>query len=178
MSFKVIVKGKDKLFSDIEKALNNSLKLTIMQSLGAMAREIIYNRTKSGKGLNSDSIESPSIVSLASLSRNYVKYRSKLQEKGFTFGSFASARKTNLTLTGQMLEAIKVEARRNGFLLDIDESARSDSRLNNKQVARYAGEKRPFFALSNSEQTILFRELENKLRAELRKSLGSRSVRA
>lgn len=176
MSFKVVVKGKDKLFKDIEKALNASLQRTVMNDVGKQAREILYRRVKSGKGVSSDKIEAPTLTRLASHKPSYTKFRSKLASKGFTFGEFGSIGRSNLTLTGQMLDAIIVEARRNGFNLKIADTNRSDGKLTNAAVAEHAGNARPFFALTESEQRILFRNLETKLRAELKKVLGSRNV--
>jgi hypothetical protein len=173
MTFKVTIKGQEKLFSDIEKALNKSLQLVVMNNLGKMARDIIYRRTKAGKGVNSDTVELPKQVTLKPLTPGYIKYRSKLAK----LGSDASARRSNLTLTGQMLDAIEVEAKRNGFVLTINNNSRTDGKSTNQEVAGYASKARPFFALTDKEQKVLFRELETKLREELKKSLGPGSVR-
>ena len=170
-SFRVKATGVKEFIDEANRAIAEITSQTIMDNLGRMARDIIFRRVKSGKGVADDQDTETTQTTLLPLRPSYIKYRSKLA----ALGSFASARKSNLTLTGQMLDSIEVEARRNGFTLKIPESLREDGKDTNANVAKYVRDGgRPFFQLTVKEQTILFRELEKKLRAELSRKLGRR----
>lgn len=167
--FRVKITGFDPIIKKVEQALSNTVRQTVMKNLGREARDLVYKRTKDGYGVSSDKDPDPIKVRLASLSPKYVKYRSKLAE----LGKFGRPGKSNLTLTGQLLDAIKVESRRNGFALEISKDLRKNSELSNEQVGEYVSENgRPFFALTLAEQTVLFRNLEKLLREELKRTLG------
>lgn len=172
--FKVKITGLDQILKDIQKALNETVKLSVMKNLGKLARQIIYKRTKSGYGVSDDHDPEPAKIRLAALSKPYIKYRSKLAK----LGTEGKPGKSNLTLTGQMLDSIDVEGRRNGFSLKIKDNVRNGSTLTNRKVSEHVADNgRPFFALTAQEQVTLFREMEKTLRAELKRSLGSRSVK-
>jgi hypothetical protein len=185
------IKNVDKLKKDLEsigpELFNNQFKLF----LGRLIRDIIYKRTKAGYGV-SDLKDNPGIgkQKLAPLSQSY-----KLQRAGklsfytnklgqvipYTpkspprLGEFATANKSNLTLSGQMLKAIAFQATKQGIRVYINDNARSGSDLSNAEVAEFVQEDgttrrggirpgRPFFNLTDDELTILIREIEKELR--------------
>lgn len=174
-TFQVKAKGSREYFEKVKRALNDAVKISVMKNLGKTARELVYNRTKSGYGVNDDEDQRPDKTKLLRLSPSYIKLRSKFSD---LLGPGGKPRKSNLTFTGQMLDSIEVEARRNGFTLKIPNTVRDDNAATNAwvadQVRKYG---RPFFALTAAEQVVLFRILEKSLRDELKKILGSKSVR-
>jgi hypothetical protein len=191
--FQVKVTGFEELQKKVERALNDTVKRTVMLDFARLARDIIYRRVKSGYGVSNLDAERPKQARLKPLSEQYKKYRSGLVEFATRegrlvkfklknkpkLGKFGAPSISNLTLTGQMLEAIEIEARRNGFQLFINDDVREDGLLTNAQLASrdYVQKERPFFALTDTEQRILFRDLERRLRQELQKVLGQRSVK-
>lgn len=117
--------------------------------------------------------------------------RSKIRfTKAFRFqkpslGEFGRPAKSNLTLTGAMLDSITLEYDDGGFRLYIPNSMRPDGKTN-AQVAKYVsnggsytngnGKKvtipaRPFFALTKGELRILTRELDGIIKEIIQKEL-------
>lgn len=99
-----------------------------------------------------------------------------------TLGEFGRPEKSNLTLTGQMLNDIVLSASDTGFQLRIGDKRRKGSNLTNAEVADYVqkggsytngnGKRvvipaRPFFALTAGEIRILTRELENIIKERI-----------
>lgn len=171
--------------------------------LARKAKEIIYRRVKSGYGVTKDSGDSESIdrTSLKALSKSYIDYRKGLvifrtgpsgnvypinnkkigRRKAFkapTLGEFGRPSKSNLTLTGQMLNAIMTVASDGSFELYIASTSRRtpDGKLDkntNKQVAEYVSKNgRPWFALTSGELRIITRELELIIQGHIRRLLG------
>lgn len=168
---------------EIEVKLNNELRglfnSRLMMKLGKMARDIVYKRVKSGYGVDSDKLPDGEAVRqrLAPLSESYknkrkglARFQTKSGEVRFkikapTLGEFGTVGKSNLTLTGQMLDSIQLTLQRQGFLLSIPPTPRDDSNLTNEEVAKFVTEQgRPFFALTGAELQILIREVELELR--------------
>ena len=74
-------------------------------------------------------------------------------------GERFSPNRSNLTYTGQMLNAITSKPTRSGFELQIKNTLRSDSSSSNKEIAKYVSEKgRPFFALTRPEQRVIMKK--------------------
>jgi hypothetical protein len=114
---------------------------------------IIRVRTRLGKG-----VVGGSLVKLDSLSENYQKFRKKF--KGLS--GLTTAKRSNLTLTGQMLDSIK-GARIGYKFIFFFNNTESDNK------AKWAAEGgRPFFELSDSEKNGLFRKVQKILRDEIR----------
>lgn len=95
-------------------------------------------------------------------------------------GAFGRPGKSNLTLTGQMLDSMAIVADGVGFKLYIPATARVDadgnpSELTNKQVAEYVSLLgRPFLALTDGEVRILSQELELIIKEKIN-SIASRA---
>jgi hypothetical protein len=160
----------------------------INSQLARKCREILYRRVKNGYGVDSDrrDPESTRQVKLKPLSPSYIAYRegkvsffrtkdgrvvpvdlqkyskkNKLGKGAFApkLGAFGRPRKSNATLTGDMLENIILKSTEDGFQLIISNDRREDG-LTNRKVAEYYSKDRPFFALTAGEIRILTRELE------------------
>jgi phage gpG-like protein len=107
-----------------------------------------------------------------------------------TLGEFGKPEKSNLTLSGQMLDAIMMSATEDGFKLVIANTRRRGSKLTNAQVADYVQNggtytngngkvvripARPFFALTAGEIRIITRELETIIRERIQAIAALRS---
>lgn len=99
--------------------------------------------------------------------RTTKKYNEKLKITPPQLGEFGRPEKSNATLSGQMLNALVMDAGEDGFRLFIADTPRKKvhpkmkpSRLTNKEVAEYYSKKRPFMALTEGEVRILKQECE------------------
>lgn len=140
MSFKIL-KNAYKRISNTKFA-TSSLKET-----GEKASDVIYKRTKAGYGVDKTKTKER----LKPLSPDYKKYR----KENPPTGAFSSSTRSNLTYTGQMLNAIKVDVEKNNIIIKIDSSKRSKSNLTNSEVAARVSKERPFFKLSKAELRIV-----------------------
>lgn len=167
----------------IANALDDVESTAIMQQAGQFAADRIVKRTRLGKGVESRGGDPQS---LKPLSASY-----KEQRKGklafFTTASgvkvpfkpdrterldgTTSAGKSNLTRTGQLLRSIKVIAVKAGSVVIGPTGGRVGSFLNNKDVARYVQEERPFLNLSKPEVNALAKFFREKLSEALKKAL-------
>jgi hypothetical protein len=96
-------------------------------------------------------------------------------------GPFGRAAKSNLTLTGQMLESMQIRNGLDGFEVYIPKTSRTTpegkrDKLTNKKVAEYVSEDRPFMALTSGELRILRRECEEIIKEKIKHILGSSRV--
>lgn len=135
------------------------------RKLALQARDIIYKRVKSGYGVDSDEEISPRKTKLLPLSDKYKEDRRKTK-----LGPFGAPTRSNLTLSGQMLESMKGEPIPNGIRVYIPSTARTSitiadrvesTHLNNRQLAEKVAEQgRPFLAMTEDEQRIIASEID------------------
>ena len=86
------------------------------------------------------------------------------------FGEYGSATKSNLTLTGQMLNALKYRIKSQGFELYIDDNTRESGGLTNAKVAEHVSENgRPFMAIAKPEKLVIIRLYQNIIRGIINK---------
>jgi hypothetical protein len=195
-------KMANNIFANMSKALIDKAMLTI---LAREAKNIIYKRTKSGYGVSNDSGVRATKIRLKSLSTSYKAWRKgsvaywrnkngsivRVDKKQWSaispprLGKFGSPTRSNLTLSGQMLEAMLNARTKNSFdyfEITIPNSRRSPIRradgsgipqnLSNAEVAEYVSTQgRPFFALTVGEQRILNKQYKDLLLRKLRLAL-------
>lgn len=149
--------GQSKL-KDLQKIIKSR---RFLDPLIREARSIIYNRVKSGYGVDSLA-PGASRDRLASLSRPYIETRKRRR-----LGPFGRPGKSNLTLTGQMLESMFAEVEKGVLRVVIPPTSRYDTKLNNAQVAEIVQEVRPFMQFTDGELRILERLFLQNLRKEL-----------
>ena len=176
-----------RLISDISKLKTEFYKKKNLDRIAERARSIIYKRVKSGKGVNSDSLKTgeaePS--KLKPLSENYKKFRAGKQafytnkktknifltknKKWIdkpVLGEFGSANRSNLTLSGQLLESMTYRVSSKEIYIFIPATKRKrinkfdSSNKTNKEVAEYVSKERPFLAITSGELRILEREVD------------------
>lgn len=144
-----------------------------LRELGDKVTTTIYKRTKSGKGADNGKQ-----TSLAPLSKRYVERRQgivrfstkegrfvEFRVKPPKLGKFGAVGRSNLTLTGQLLDSIDYKITKNGVTIFIPASRRKDSELTNAELAKFVSEQgRSFFELSTDEVGSIQRMVINKLR--------------
>jgi len=168
---------------DIKKALEKVLTSNATKkALGNQAIDIIYKRTKSGLGLSSDGkalaplkplSNNPTIVDGVIIRRGYIDQRRKAN-----LGEFGAPSRSNLTLSGQMLNALTSRNTEEGVVVSVKASKRQpvilDGRSipqkdNNRKIAEYVSNDRPFLGLAEDEERILSRKLDDLIQLELNK---------
>lgn len=176
------VSGIDRLKKKFDKLNSRELyNAPMLLSLGRLMRDIIYKRTKAGYGVTSiDSTVNVQKEKLAALSPSYIATRkgelafftSKLgnivpykPKRKPRLGEFGTPSKSNLTFTGQMLDAINYRLTRQGVEIYVNKNRREEGGLTNAKVADYVQQNgRLFFNLTQAELNILIREIEKELR--------------
>lgn len=121
----------------------------------------IRKRTRLGYGVSSDSTQQ----GLAPLTQGYINQRRRSE----LFGQTTPA-KSNLTRTGELLNAIAATGSPGVITVFINDS-RSTGNIGNNKLREYVEEKRPFFALTKSERNNLIRTLKSQLLSTVQKLL-------
>ena len=115
----------------LEKTVAESIKKAALVDVGVFARDLIVKRTRLGYGVEKDL---GSKKRLAKLSPNYVKRRKMFE--GLSENTRPS--RSNLTLTGQMLDSI-ISTAKTG-IIEIKPTGRRDDGKRNVDIARYQEE--------------------------------------
>jgi hypothetical protein len=190
----------------------------ILEPLSREMRDIIWKRVKGGGGVNSETAKKPSEQRLAPLSDNYKKWRAgehiffqKRNKQNQLYlvhltrgewnkikpprlGQYATASRSNLTLSGQMLDSITPSVTPQGTAqIVIPNTVRrpiyrnggppilNKTNLTNAELAEIQAKggtwhngsvnvtlpPRPFFALTSGEVNIITRSYELALRKEI-----------
>lgn len=142
----------------ISKALDEATTVERMQDIGDDLAEQIRVRTRLGNGLGKNGGE-PS--KLKKLSKEYIEQRKTNKE----LSEFTTPTKSNLTLTGEMLDELKATADKDKITLSFDSQFSKDK-------ARWNDEKgRPFLYVSRVQVERLKNSLEKKITELLKKYL-------
>lgn len=154
---------------NVEKLLSPDF----LREIGDKTTTIIYKRTKNSKGADGGRE-----TKLAPLSKRYIERRQgiarfttrdgrfvEFRVKPPRLGKFGSPAKSNLTMTGQMLDSMDYKITKNGVTIFIPASRRKDSELTNAELAKFVTEQgRRFFELTTDEVITIQRMITNKLR--------------
>lgn len=141
------------IFNRINKALKEAVSNKEMNELATFSLSLIVKRTRLGYGVNK---QFGSKKKLKPLSEKYKNFRRKFA--GLAESTTAS--KSNLTLTGQMLESMDVIKAKDGQIVLAPTGTRSGvgRRLKNVTVAEYqADQGRIFNRLSQLEYNQVLR---------------------
>ncbi len=181
-------------FSDFAKFLKGMeielFSVSANRRRGKIARDLIFKRTKKGFGVTSDKAAKPKKKQLKPLSQSYIAQRTgalrffTLQTasgrrvvaipgggQSIVTGKGGHPTRSNLTLSGQMLDSIKVKATKEAFSLIIPGSSRRGSDKTNAEIARFVRMVRPFFALTRNEQLFLSVDVAKRIRGIARRIL-------
>jgi len=124
----------NKILSKLSKTVQETVNRVTMQKVGDFTAELIVKRTRLGYGVDDNFGEKKK---LAALSINYVKTRKRLG-----VDSTSSAKKSNLTRTGQMLKSVKAKYKSAGSIIITPTGNRSDGE-SNLDIAKYNAERSP-----------------------------------
>lgn len=136
--------------------------------LGDLMARQVRTRTRLGYGAT----QNGSQRKLDRLSERYKEYREDHAEE---LSGATTPGRSNLTATGQMLDAIQAVGSRGKVVLELvgkrtGELGGRRSRLTNAQVAKYVQEQgRRFFDFTKAERNFLVREVKQLVLAQLRK---------
>lgn len=171
-----VVSRVDRYTATLRKAIRDT---RLLREVASFMRTRIYQYTKRGMSLatlrqrrGSGNKLVGDAKKLKGLSPLYIEYRKSLlkdqdkiaargvfgkrsrknsRKRALTkFGEFFSPSRSNLTLTGQMLDALKsdIDAVAGQATVYVDSTSRTDSELNNAEVAKKVAEEgRPFLGL-------------------------------
>ena len=172
---------------EIAKLVDRITKKSIFRRRFARLNiELIKKRTQKGRGVTNDRARSHKSERLKDVSAAYAKLRRRVKNKG---SPFPVGRKSNATLTGQMLDAMafKLSANGKGWRIFIKHTKRRPikvkalrterskkdfsikTRQTNNDVAFWYGIERPFLALTTREQAVMVKAMDKKLQKELNK---------
>lgn len=151
------------------------------RSLALSIPEMIRQRVLSGEGLNG---------TLKALSQSYIDFRKGLVRfaringilvplrrniKAPKLSSDTTPTKSNLTATGQMLNAMVGEA--NGTVIritikgDRTRELTGEPKLSNNEVRKHVEVERPFFGLTKKERAIIDKNAMEIIKQEIRRAL-------
>ena len=165
----------DKLYRQLIKEIGSN---TNRRLIASKAAKIIYNRTKSGYGVNKEGLDPDQTKRqrLKPLSPGYVQQRrgkvafrkSKYGhtyplKKGFEkpkLGKFGSPARSNLTFSGQMLEALGFKVSGGNIFIRVKATRRPGEDLNNRELSEIVSEERPWLSLTRTEWRILKKDIE------------------
>lgn len=161
----------------LKKKIEEMASRAVLNLIALKAKDIIYKRVKSGFGVDPGSLRKER---LKPLSAGYVKFRagnfsydkksrgqSRTVNRGAPrLGTFGSPTKSNLTLSGEMLESIAVKFTRGGVTLYFPDTPHPvHKHVTIRELAQYVEDQgRPFFYLTEDERRILVSDLSKMLR--------------
>ena len=175
----------DKAVVTIKRALSSADLLT--ESAGYV-RKRIYDFTKAGKSLVTGSKLkelSPGYIAVRRNLGRWSKKRTKRQKLTdpilgkFVPGSFFSPARSNLTLTGQLLDALifTIDRQRSSFTVTVNDKVRKrapnekdgESKTNLDVARKVASDGRPFIGIDDKGEEILKRKIIQSLRRKLKR---------
>lgn len=148
----------------LEKRVGKVITKRDMVALGNMATTLVVSRTRRGRGVREGS---PNEFKLKPLSEQYVDFRKRNKA---ILGQGARPKKSNLTLTGQLLASIKPqkpkkEGKKIVVTIKPDPDKRSDTTATNTEVGLWVSKVRPFLNLSKREKGRLLSLLRKRIKS-------------
>lgn len=154
------------LKKDLEKLILTSVTQEMELLFAEHVRDTIYSRTKTGKGLtkNKSGFGKNELKPLNKLSPAYIKYR-----QSRVLGPYASAKKSNLTFSGELLESLVARISNKKGIVEI-QKGKHWSGMDVRALAQKVSEQgRPFFGLSDTELKTFENFVKRTIRDNLRK---------
>lgn len=157
----------ERILTTLRKAIRDT---RLLREIAIFMRTRVYQYTKRGTSLVQESRLTP-------LSQNYINYRKRLvagksRKSVKKFGDFFSPSRSNLTFTGQMLDALKtdVDPASGRAIVFVDDTPRSGDDLTNAEVAvKVAEAGRPFLGLDRVGRDRIRRMVIADLRRKLKR---------
>lgn len=149
----------------LKKKIKQITDEEFLELVAQEARDIIYKRTKSGKGLSANKKFGAALTPLKKLSSDYILIRGQR-----ILGPFGTAKKSNLTLSGELLESMVYKITGNSVTLSVDTKTHEGTNITNQELAEYVTKQgRPFFGLAVIEEKILNAFIQRLIRARFKK---------
>lgn len=142
---------------EIDMAVDEALSSTFLDQLAGDIVDQIRRRTRLGFGVDASGNQVP----LKQLEKSTIDSRRRNSRR---LSPFTRPKRSNLTATGQLLNAIRGASAENTIQISFDEFRGRDltgagSSNTNSQIAGFVSKLRPFFKISNAE----FVEIERKI---------------
>lgn len=139
------------IFSRINKSMKDAADPLNILPTAQFTIDLIVKRARLGYGVDHDEGDK---FTFPSLSANYRAFRARYSGLSGT----TSPNKSNITLTGQLLDSIDVIRKKDGEIVIGPTGTRSGSSLTNKKLAGYlADQGRPFMFVSRLEYQQILR---------------------
>lgn len=173
------VHNLDELMQRINRTLHEYAKPKLLQDIAIFSKTRIFNFTKAGKSLAGESGKQEPLKKLKPLT---IRLRKWYEAKGHPVGSLFSAARSNLTMTGQMLNALvyKVWPSTKSVSIYIEATQRAKEirtikhktpeQLTNAQVARKVSVDRPFMGMDELGKRRIIQMVRTEIRNEIRKN--------
>lgn len=168
----VNIRGKFGAVQDLKAIATKIRRREFMLKLGKQIKDLIQGDTRSGFGVNS----ADNKTTLKSLSPSYVEFKRKQAGKAFSPGRFfRQGSKSNLSLTGQMLDAMDFEAREGFIKIFVKDTSRTGygKGKTNAEVAELVEKNgRRFLAISNQNREKIEKEIQREARNIIRRQFS------
>lgn len=140
-----------KIFARLNQVLKDAVDPINIVPVAQFTIDLIVKRARLGYGVSEDQGDK---FQFPGLSSKYKKYRTKFPDLSDT----TSPTKSNITLTGQLLDSVQIVTQRTGQIIISPVGVRRDGKLDNKVLAGYLAEKgRPFMYVSSLEYNQILR---------------------
>lgn len=161
-----------KILDKLSKTVQESIGRVAMQAVGDFTALLIVKRTRLGYGVSDNFGTKEKLAPLSSL---YILARKKY----LNIDGTSSAKKSNLTQTGQMLRSVKAQYKGKGIIF-VEPTGTRDDGLTNLEVAGFASDdpgKRPFNRVSKLEFEQILRYYRKTFGDLVKKSNKGRLIR-
>lgn len=162
----------NRLIAQVSKIIDEAITPQQSKVIGDDAAKQIRKRTRLGYGVDGSGKQ----TRLAPLSEGYKEFR---ESNSDDLSQATRPARSNLTGTGQMLDAMQGVGKRGKIEVEISGQRRGEvggrrSKLSNATLARYVQENgRPFFGVTTAERTGIIRQVKQVLVRALRARLKS-----
>lgn len=150
----------------VDLGSSRGLPRRVTDPIAKEVREVMYNRIKSGFGVASDRTTRSIGRRLDPLSESYKRQRRRTGVPG----DRGTPNRSNLTYSGQMLDALTGRGLSGAIEIFIKDTRRRGGQTN-KQVAGYASEDRPFLSFTKKEAKFVDSSVRRAILDRIRRAI-------
>jgi len=160
----------DAVNKKLDRLVASARSKSAMKRLAEGVAEQIRKRTRLGYGVDRSGAKQTKLKPLKS--EKYIRRR-QIARKGGELSGNTSPKRSNLTFTGQLLDAIKGKALRAGESVVYVDENRDDGVLNSDIIDGQENiQGRPFYHISKTEYTNIVRGIRTVLRKQIDSLFG------
>lgn len=164
------VSKNQKLIDNLQKKINEAFEKSVdkkaLEDVAKKTADDIRTRTRLGYGVNNTGDLKNK---LKPLKNSTVKKRTIALKRG-ELSPFTTPRRSNLTKTGQLLDALSGRAKNKGVEIILKKEKRTDTNVTNSEIVFHQeAHGRPFIHLSKPEITKLNNRIKEILFLELKR---------